>query len=98
MAKNLTVFQYLKEFIYGNKCFKFTIENYTLSKMPVEVFLKKFNLPDDKEKVAGFIMNSDNAYEISKFGYEYDANIIDEQIVMNNDGEVKVYKKKRGLV
>ena len=98
MAKNETVFQYLREYIYPNVSLKLLVQNYTLSKIPAQVFLKKFNLPDDKEKVVGFIMNPDNGYDLGKFGYEYDSNIIDEQIIMDNDGNVKVYKKKRGLI
>ena len=95
--KEITMFQYLSKYIYSNKNLKYLVENYTLTKMPVDVFLKHFELPNDKEKVVGFILNPDNGFEISKFGFQYDSKIVDEYCAFDSTGEPKILKIKRGL-
>ena len=90
----ITMENYLSKYIRANKVFGQILENYDLSKIPAVEFLRKFSLPNDREKVMGFIVNPDNCFEISKFGHHYESRIVDENIFITNAG-VQYTKKRR---
>ena len=92
-----TIGQYLAEYINSNVSFKHIIQNFLLTNIPFTEFVKHFNLQYDKEKIVGFILNPNNAFVISKFGYNYDSMIVDEQAWIDPNVGIQYKKTKRGL-
>lgn len=62
------------------------VENHNLQDVEVDMFYKKFGVMTRKEMI-DFILNPKNAFELSKFGHNFEVDIkVDPDATFNADG------------
>ena len=72
MEKNITVGNYIKEYLEEDKVLNTLITNYYIRNVKIELLFNYFeDLKQTSEAVVEFIKNSDNGFELSMIGHRY---------------------------
>ena len=72
MEKNITVGNYIKEYLWEDKLLNILVTNYHIRNVKIELLFSYFeNLKKTPIDVVKFIKNSDNGFELSMIGHRY---------------------------